>query len=160
MKIKSSFQHQQEIPIRYTCMGQNINPPLTFDDIPKEAVSLVLLLEDIDATPRPWRHWHVFNIPPTTTHVEEGQTPDGGTEGLCNNHTFGYEGPCPKYFKGTHRYWFRLYALDIRLDLPAASEPEEASKKMQGHVLASAELLGLCNASLYAKELEFVDKHS
>ena len=88
----------------------------------------------------------VFNIPPSTVNVPENTIPEGGLEGLANNHSFGYEGPCPKYFKGTHHYWLRLYPLDIMLDLPKASEREEVEEKMQGHILAQAELLGLCTA--------------
>jgi len=146
MKIKTVFEHNQEVPERYTCLGPNISPPLDFEDVPEGTKSLVLIFEDVDATPKPWRHWHVFNIPPTSTHTEEGKVPAGATEGLCNNHTFGYEGPCPKYFKGTHHYWFRLYALDTLLNLPAASEPEDVQQAMQGHVIETAELLGLCIA--------------
>ena len=146
MKIKTVFEHNQEVPERYTCLGPNISPPLDFEDVPEGTKSLVLIFEDVDATPKPWRHWHVFNIPPTSTHTEAGTVPEGATEGLCNNHTFGYEGPCPKYFKGTHHYWFRLYALNTILDLPAASEPEDVQQAMQGHVIETAELLGLCIA--------------
>ncbi|MCJ8210327.1 YbhB/YbcL family Raf kinase inhibitor-like protein [Mucilaginibacter sp. RS28] len=144
MKITSVFEHGDEIPVRYTCLGPNISPPLNFEELPEGTVSMVLILEDVDATPKPWRHWHVFNIPASTTTVEEGQVPQGAVAGLCNNHTFGYEGPCPKYFKGTHHYWFRLYALDTTLDLPDASEPEDVQNAMVGHILDSAELLGLC----------------
>ncbi|WP_207425923.1 YbhB/YbcL family Raf kinase inhibitor-like protein [Pedobacter sp. SYSU D00535] len=144
MKIKSAFEHNQEISKPYTCLGPNISPPLQFEDIPQEAESFVLIIEDVDATPKPWTHWMVFNIPAVTQSVEEGKVPLGGVEGLCNNHTFGYEGPCPRYFQGTHHYWFRLYALDTMLDLPAASEREDVEKAMEGHIVAQAELLGLC----------------
>ncbi|TZF82606.1 YbhB/YbcL family Raf kinase inhibitor-like protein [Pedobacter sp. BS3] len=146
MIIKSAFKSNQEIPLAYTCLGANVNPPLYFEDIPEQAESLVLFLEDIDASPAPWIHWHVFNIPPSTLYVAERSIPPGGTEGLCNNHTFGYEGPCPRYFKGAHHYWFRLYALDTVLDLAPDSEPGEVKKQMEGHVIATAELPGLCTA--------------
>ncbi|HEY1007488.1 MAG TPA: YbhB/YbcL family Raf kinase inhibitor-like protein [Sphingobacteriaceae bacterium] len=144
MKIRSAFEHNQEIPVPYTCLGPNISPPLSFEDLPEGTQSLALIFEDTDATPRPWVHWMVFNIPATTTTVQEGTIPEGGTEGLANNHTFGYEGPCPRYFHGTHHYWLRAYALDIVLDLPAASEREAVEEMMQGHILEKAELLGLC----------------
>ncbi|SFC75879.1 hypothetical protein SAMN05421747_12357 [Parapedobacter composti] len=147
MEITSTFENDQEIPVRYTCMGLNISPPFTFHYVPSAAKSLVLIVEDVDATPAPWRHWHVFNIPPATTSVAEGTVPAGGTEGLCNNHTFGYEGPCPKYFSGTHHYWFRLYALDTMLDLPPESEPDEVLNAMQGHLLETATLIGTCKQS-------------
>ena len=144
MRIRSTFEHHQEIPQNNTCLGPNINPPLYFDEVPAEAKSLVLIFEDVDATPKPWTHWMLFNIPATTKEVTEGKIPEGATEGLANNHTHGYEGPCPKYFKGTHNYWFRLYALDTVLDLPAASEREDVEEKMQPHIISTAELLGLC----------------
>lgn len=147
MKITSSvFRHGEHIPQMFTCLGPNINPPLQFENIPENTQSLVLIFEDIDAAPIAWIHWMLFNIPATTTTVNEGAIPDGATEGLANNHSFGYEGPCPKYFKGTHHYWFRLYALDTKLDLPAATEREEVEEKMKDHVIENAELLGLCAA--------------
>ena len=147
MQIKSpEFKHGEVIPQRFTCLGPNINAPLYFEDVPTGAKSLVMIFEDVDATPKPWTHWMLFNIPPTTPQIEEGVIPEGATEGLANNHSFGYEGPCPKYFKGTHHYWYRVYALDTVLDLPAATEREEVEEKMQPHIIEKAELLGLCIA--------------
>lgn len=147
MKIKTAFEHHQEIPIRYTCRGQNISPPLIFEDIPAGTDSLVLIFEDVDATPDPWTHWMVFNIPTVTHHTTEGQIPLGGIEGLANNHSLGYEGPCPTYFKGIHHYWFRLYAISAMLNLPATSEREEVEEAMEGHIIEKTELLGLCTSS-------------
>jgi len=144
MEIKSPvFEHGEVVPEKYTCFGPNINPPLQFTNVPEGTQSLVLIFEDVDATPKPWTHWMIFNIPATVAEVSEGIVPEGAVEGLCNNHTFGYEGPCGKYFKGAHHYWFRLYALKTKLDLPAASEREDVEEKMQEHLLAKAELLGL-----------------
>lgn len=140
------FQYGEEVPQKYTCLGPNINPPLEFSNIPADAQSLVLLFEDVDATPKPWTHWMLFDIPATTAHIKEGTIPDGAMEGLANNHSFGYEGPCPKYFKGTHHYWFRLYALNEKLNLPPATEREEVEEKMKNYIIAKAELLGLCIA--------------
>jgi phosphatidylethanolamine-binding protein (PEBP) family uncharacterized protein len=88
----------------------------------------------------------LFDVPPDTTEVTEAAIPNGATEGLANNHSFGYEGPCPKYFKGTHHYWFRLYALNTKLNLPAETEREEVETKMKDHIVTKAELLGLCTA--------------
>lgn len=144
MKIETTFKHNQEIPKPYTCLGPNISPPLEFKDLPEGTQSLVLIFEDVDATPRPWTHWMVFNIPPSTVNIPEGTIPPGGIEGLANNHTFGYEGPCPRYFQGTHHYWFRLYALSKMLDLPPASEREEVEQAMKDCILGQAGLLGLC----------------
>lgn len=147
MKIKApAFIQGESVPEKYTCLGPNINPSLQIEDVPENAKSLVLIFEDIDATPKPWTHWMLFNIPPETKMIDEGSIPAGATEGLANNHSFGYEGPCPKYFNGTHHYWFRLYALDTILNLPAATEREDVEKAMGGHIVAKAELLGLCTA--------------
>lgn len=147
MKITSSmFRHGEHIPEIFTCLGRNISPPLAFEDVPDGTKSLVLIFEDVDATPKPWTHWMLFDIPPGTRRTVEDTIPERATEGLANNHSFGYEGPCPKYFKGTHHYWFRLYALDIRLGLPASSEREDVEQQMKDHVLAEAALLGLCTA--------------
>ena len=145
MQITSpEFKHGESIPQQNTCLGPNISPSLYFTDIPTEAKSLVLIFEDVDATPKPWTHWMLFNIPPTTPQIEQGVIPEGAVEGLANNHSFGYEGPCPKYFKGTHHYWFRLYALDKILELPAATEREEVEEMMKDCIIEKAELLGLC----------------
>jgi len=147
MELKSPlFKHGEIIPEYYTCLGPNINPPLQIEDVPPNAKSLVLVFEDVDATPKPWTHWMLFNIPVVTGIIKEGSIPKGAVESLANNHSFGYEGPCPKYFTGTHHYWFRLYALDIQLDLPAAIEREEIEEKMKDHIIEKAELLGLCTA--------------
>jgi Raf kinase inhibitor-like YbhB/YbcL family protein len=146
MKLRSTFEQHQDIPQENTCLGANINPHLRISEVPKDAKSLVLIFEDVDATPKPWTHWMLFNIPPTTYEITPGSIPEGAVEGLANNHTHGYEGPCPKYFKGTHHYWFRLYALDIVLDLPDATEREEVEEKMNTHILAKTELLGLCTS--------------
>jgi Raf kinase inhibitor-like YbhB/YbcL family protein len=147
MKITSPlFRPGEHIPQMFTCLGPNINPPLRFEEVPHNAQSMVLIFEDVHATPKPWTHWMLFDILPSTTEVTAATIPNGATEGLANNHSFGYEGPCPKYFKGTHHYLFRLYALDIKLNLPPATEREEVETKMKDHVLAKAELLGLCTA--------------
>ena len=147
MELKSPlFKHGEIIPEYYTCLGPNINPPLQIEDVPPNAKSLVLVFEDVDATPKPWTHWMLFNIPVVTGIIKEGSIPKGAVESLANNHNFGYEGPCPKYFKGTHHYWFRIYALDTQLDLPAATEREEIEEKMKDHIIEKAELLGLCTA--------------
>lgn len=146
MIIKSVFDHETEIPVSYTCFGPNINPPLFFEEVPEETQSMVLIFEDLSSAPL-WTHWMLFNIPPGTTEIMENSIPEGAIEGLANNHTHGYEGPCPKYFEGIHNYRFRLFALDKVLDLPAASERDAVEKEMEGHVIAKAELLGICNSN-------------
>ncbi len=144
MEIESSaFKYGELIPVKYTCFGTNINPPIQISNQPEETQSLVLIFEDIDATPKPWTHWMLFNIPPSIKELSEGSIPKGAIEGLANNHSFGYEGPCGKYFKGTHHYWFRIYALNKMLNLPAASEREEVEEEMKNCIIGKAELLGL-----------------
>jgi Raf kinase inhibitor-like YbhB/YbcL family protein len=111
-------------------------------EIPEQTQSLVLIVADQDA-PNHWIHWLVFNIPPTTQKVKAHEIPEGGIEGLANNNTFGYEGPCPRYFKGTHHYTFTLYALDALLPLPKTSDAAAITQAMAGHVLEKAELVGI-----------------
>src|SRR5690606_33654796 len=118
MKITSpAFADKQPVPEQYTCKGINVNPPLEFLDTPKESKSFVILVEDIDSSNQ-WIHWLVYNIPADVSFFEEGTIPKGSVDGICNGGTRGYEGPCPKYFSGIHRYSFTLYALDIVLTVP------------------------------------------
>lgn len=145
MQISSPvFNTNEMVPITNTCIGPNVNPPLEFTDVPSEAKSLVLLIEDTDAEPSPWVHWFVFNIPPTTTSVKQGEVPTGGVEGHANGGTPGYEGPCPKFFSGIHHYYFRLFALDTILDLPNTADKTMVEPAMQGHIIDKAVLIGLC----------------
>ncbi|KKS96334.1 MAG: YbhB and YbcL [Candidatus Gottesmanbacteria bacterium GW2011_GWA2_43_14] len=136
----NAFSDSGVIPEKYTCEGTNISPPLEFNDLPAESKSLVLIVEDWDAAAKPWVHWLVFNIPPTTNSVTEGQKPQGGVEGLANGGTFGYEGPCPP--QGNHHYQFKLYALDVVLKLPKEVDRRQILSAMQGKILAEAILSG------------------
>lgn len=143
MRIFSpDFAPQQIIPAPFTCQGENKNPNLQFEDVPAATQSLVLIVEDIDAQPKPWVHWLVFNIPGDMVGIAQGTTPPGSVEGLANGGTPGYEGPCPKYFSGTHHYQFTLYALDTVLDVPAATDAQQIREAMQSHLLAEATLTG------------------
>ena len=141
MKITSSaFENNTKIPFKYTCDGNNVNPPLSFSDIPQNAKSLTLIVDDPDAPAETWVHWLVFNINPKVTNVEEGKIPSGSQEGITSFGKTGYGGACPP--SGTHRYFFKLYALDTVLNL---TNPDKAAleKEMQNHILAKAELIGL-----------------
>lgn len=141
MKITSpAFQNNTKMPSKYTCDGEEINPPLSFADIPANAKSLVLIMDDPDAPSGTWVHWILFNINPKITSVEEGSIPSESKEGITSFGKTGYGGPCPP--PGTHRYFFKLYALDATLNL---TNPDKADleKAMQGHILDSAELIGL-----------------
>ncbi len=148
MKISSpAFQHNGSIPSKYTCDGQNTNPTLDFADIPAGAKSLVLLMDDPDVPKsiRPdgmWDHWVVWNMPPTTVSITEGETPTGAV-GKNTGGSQLYGGPCPP--DREHRYFFKLYALDALLDLPEGSSKAVVEKAMKGHVLAQAELVGRYN---------------
>jgi Raf kinase inhibitor-like YbhB/YbcL family protein len=149
MKISStSFKNGQAVPQPYTCDGPNINPPLTFSDIPSQAKSLVLIVKDMNAAPKPWIHWLVFNIPPTTTSVDEGSIPLGSTQGYANGGTPGYEGPCPKYFTGEHSYLFELYALSKMLDIPPTSDLTTLQPFLEKHTIEKAVLEGKARGNL------------
>jgi hypothetical protein len=138
--VKSSaFEPNKQIPKKYTCDGNNINPPLTLEDVPKEAKTLVLIMDDPDAPMGTFDHWVTWNIPASTTKIGEHSVP--GVEGLNGGRRQGYTGPCPP--SGTHRYFFKVYALDTELNLSAKSTKRDVEKAMQGHILAKGELIGL-----------------
>ena len=142
MKITSSgFQNNSKIPEKYTCDGENINPPLSFSDIPQNAKSLVLIMDDPDAPMGTFVHWVLFNIDSRENGIAENSSL--GTEGLSTTEKKEYIGPCPP--SGTHRYFFKLYALDTALNLPSTPDKKAVEEKMQGHIIEKAELIGLYN---------------
>lgn len=142
MKIISTvFDQNQKIPTKYTCDGENISPPLQFLDLPENIKSLALIVDDPDAAAKTWIHWVVYNINPDVKDVEEDGIPEGGTEGMTDFGRAGYGGPCPS--SGSHRYFFKLYALDTVLDLPQSATKQMVEEKMQGHTLDKVELIGL-----------------
>jgi len=133
-----AFENKGSIPSKYTCDGRDVNPPLKIEDIPKETQSLVLIVDDPDAPAGTFDHWIVWNIPPTE-RIEENSVP--GTEGLNDLRKHSYGGPCPP--SGTHRYFFKVYALDTKLSLNPNSRKRDLEKAMTGHILAKGELIGL-----------------
>lgn len=138
MQLSSpAFTHMGMIPKQYTCDGDDINPPLRISGIPAETQSLVLIMDDPDAPKGTWDHWIMWNIPPTSL-IPENSAP--GEQGMNSWPKKGYGGPCPP--SGTHRYFFKLYALDAELDLSATARKAEVEQVMQGHILAEAELIG------------------
>ena len=145
MKLTSTaFDHGTRIPAKYTCDGENISPPLTFSDVPQNAKSLALVLDDPDVPKQVrkegfWDHWVVFNIPPDVRDIREGHEPPG-THGSGTGGNLTYFGPCPP--DREHRYFFRLYALDAEIQLPEKSTKTEVLKAMEGHLVAKAELIG------------------
>jgi len=141
MRITSSaFKNNSKIPSKYTCDGENINPPLEFSDIPKETKSLVLVADDPDAPSKTWVHWVLYSIPPSTAKIEENSAAKG-IQGMTDFGKPGYGGPCPP--SGTHRYFFKLYALDAILDVPSGLTKQQVLEKMRDHVIEEAELVGL-----------------
>lgn len=142
MKISSSaFLNNQQIPSIYTCDGENVSPPLSFSEVPKNAKSLVLIVDDPDAPAKIWVHWVVFNIDPAISEVLQNSVPKAGVEGMTDFGKPGYGGPCPP--AGTHRYFFKLYALDTVFNLPQNSDKKAVEEAMKGHILDSTELVGL-----------------
>lgn len=139
--VSSAFEHNQKIPAKYTCVGDSINPPLQFLDTPKDAKSLVLIIDDPDAPNGTWVHWVVFNMESNTLGIEENKRPTSGVEAMTSFGKPGYGAPCPP--SGTHRYFFKLYALSSTLDLTATADKKIVEEAMQGHIIAQAELVGL-----------------
>jgi Raf kinase inhibitor-like YbhB/YbcL family protein len=142
LTVKSTaFESNKEIPKKYTCLGEGINPRITIEGKPKETKSLALVIDDPDAPNGTFDHWIMWNIPPSTTTIGENSAP--GTEGLNSSAQNGYTGPCPP--SGTHRYFFKVYALDTELRLGTHSSKKDLEKAMKGHVLAEGQLIGLFN---------------
>ena len=146
MKLTSpAFNAKGIIPSRYTCEGANISPPLEITNVPANAKSLVLIMDDPDVpaqirAERIWDHWIIFNMPPTIHQIPENTGPIAGVYGMT---TFGhtrYGGPCPP--DREHRYFFKLYALDTMLHLKEGATKKEIEKAMQGHIIADAQLMG------------------
>ena len=143
MQIKSSaFENQQEIPVAYTCDGENISPPLEISDVPENAASLVLMVDDPDAPPqfKNFTHWIVWNISPDTTEILENDVPQEAEEGLNDNGELGYTGPCPP--SGEHHYRFRLFAIDRTLTLTDEAKRGDLEDQLKDGVLEVAELVG------------------
>jgi Raf kinase inhibitor-like YbhB/YbcL family protein len=138
LQVRSvAFSQGGHIPPKYTCEGENINPPLEISGIPERTKSLALLVEDPDAPSGLFEHWLVWNIPPNEA-ISENTVP--GISGRNSFGTTSYGGPCPP--SGSHRYFFRVYALDTDLDIAAGADKPTLQRAMKDHVLASGELMG------------------
>lgn len=139
MNVSSpAFGYNQMIPQKFTCLGKNINPSLEIKDIPSATESLVLIVDDPDAPGGTWVHWVVYDIPVSKT-IKENSIP--GVQGMNDFKRINYGGPCPP--SGIHRYYFKLYALDRKMNLPAGKTKNEIEASMQGHIIANDELIGL-----------------
>jgi len=142
----SAFQPGGNIPKQFTCEGSDISPEVTWNDAPSRVKTFALIVHDPDA-PRAggFYHWVTYNIPATVARISENalkepELPGGGTQGRNDFGNIGYGGPCPP--SGSHRYFFRLYALDTELKLNQGATAKEVSKAIEGHILAQAELMG------------------
>jgi Raf kinase inhibitor-like YbhB/YbcL family protein len=134
----TDFSDQGSIPIRFTCQDDNVNPILHISGTPENAESLVLIVDDPDANGGVWYHWLMWDINPLVTEIQSEASP-----GVQGNNDFGrnkYNGPCPPL--GTHRYFFRLYALNTILDLPPETKAPQLIKAIKNHILDKAELMG------------------
>ena len=144
--ISPAFEHGGEIPARYTCDGEDISIPLQFLEIPEEAVSLALIMDDPDAPMGVFVHWVIYNIPAELSELPEGIPPQpylemGIRQGTNSFGKIGYGGPCPP--DGAHRYMLKLYALDVAMDLDAGMTKHQLLSAMEGHVIDSAGLMGI-----------------
>jgi hypothetical protein len=140
IQVTSIFNDGDMIPQVYTCDGGNVSPPLSWTGIPGNTTSLALIMDDPDAPGGTWVHWVLYNLPPDLSGIEQGKS-GGGTVGINDFKRLGYGGPCPP--KGTtHRYYMRVYALDMMLDLKSGATKAQVESLMRGHILAQGQLVG------------------
>ena len=142
----SAFGQGEPIPTQYTCDGDDISPPLAWENPPEGTKSFTLINDDPDAPVGTWDHWILFNLPADARSLPEAVPPDaeltgGGQHGQNSWRRLGYGGPCPP--SGTHRYFFKLYALDTTLDLDSGANKKQVLQAMEGHILGQAELMGV-----------------
>lgn len=142
----SSFPNGADIPKQFTCDGADVSPQLSWNDPPAGTKIFALLLDDPDAPVGNWNHWAAWNLPATVRSLPEGvaktaHLPDGTEQGMNDFRKPGYNGPCPPPGK-PHRYYFKLFALDTKLDLKAGAGKHDLERAMKGHILAQAEWMG------------------
>ena len=136
----TAFKEGDKIPRIYTCDDQNVSPPLAWTNVPTNTVSLALIMDDPDAPSGTWVHWVLYNLPKNTTGLAQGKN-EGGTEGKNDFNKLGYGGPCPP--RGSnHRYYIKLYSLDIMLELKSGATKAQVESAMRGHILAQGQLIG------------------
>jgi len=141
----TAFKEGEIIPALYTCKGKDISPPLAWSNVPVEATTIVLIVDDPDAPVGTWVHWVYYNIPTQRRslpeNVEKSKQPSpGGVQSITDFRIVGYSGPCPP--SGTHRYYFRVYALDTELNLDDEATLQSVKQAMKGHILATGTLMG------------------
>jgi len=135
-----AFSEGGSIPAKFTCTGQNVSPALAWAGAPDGVRSYALIMDDPDAPRGTWVHWVVFNLPDDRSGLPEDVGQDVGVQGTNSWGRTGYGGPCPP--SGTHRYFFKLYALDTALNLKAGASKEDVLRAMEGHILAQGQLMG------------------
>jgi len=135
------FENNAYVPDTYTCKGRNISPPLLIGNAPSGAKSLALIVDDPDAPSGVFVHWVMWNITPGTKEISENSAPHGAQQGINDFKKRGYIGPCPPF--GTHRYFFKIYALDTLLSIQSGSTKKDLEKAMKGHILDHATLTGI-----------------
>ena len=143
--VSSAFREGQPIPRGYTCDGANVSPSLEWSDVPQNAKTLALIADDPDAPAGSWVHWVFYNLPADNIGLVENVPLEenlkaGGFQGKNDFKKIGYGGPCPP--SGTHRYFFKLYAIDSELPLKAGASKSDLEKAMTGHILGQAQLMG------------------
>lgn len=140
----AAFSTGATIPVRHTCEGEDLSPALTWNNVPEGTRTFALVVDDPDAPGKTWVHWLVWDIPASARSLPEGLGPTAGDvrQGTNDFKSIGYGGPCPPKGHGAHRYFFRLFALDRRVDLPPGATRAEVDAAMKGHVLATGELMG------------------
>ena len=141
----TAFSYGEFIPAKYSCNGEDVSPSLSWTEPPAGTQSFALIMDDPDAPVGTWVHWVLFNLPASARGLSEGMPSDlkfadGSVQGITSAGSHGYHGPCPP--SGTHRYFFKLYALDTTLSLTFAADKKEVLAAMDGHILAQAELMG------------------
>jgi hypothetical protein len=136
-----AFEQNGLIPKQHTCDGKDINPPIMIEGIPQAAKSLALVVNDPDAPGGTWVHWVLWNIDPKTKSIKENAVPTGAVQGKNDFRKNSYGGPCPP--SGTHRYFFKAYALNTMLTISQGSAKGDLEKAMKGHILAEGQIIGL-----------------
>lgn len=139
-----AFAEGDEIPMRYTCRGENFSPPLTISGVPKGAARLALVMHDPDAPNGDFLHWTLWHLNPDLREIPENTVPDDALQGMTGAGTIGYMGPCPP--SGTHQYIFNLYALDTMMNLPDGTRRDELMQAIDNHVVAQTSLSGTFSA--------------
>jgi Raf kinase inhibitor-like YbhB/YbcL family protein len=142
LKISSPvFENNRFMPAKYSCDGMDVNPPLLIENVPTNTKSLALVVDDPDAPAGTWVHWVLWNINPDTKEIKENSIPSGAKQGLNDFRQHNYRGPCPP--SGTHRYFFKLYAIDTVLNLNPDSTKADLESAMKGHIIEQAQIIGL-----------------